>query len=251
MEKEGYMTAKHALQKENQSPKGQSLEVILPLNENHQSYTENSQDCEYKESSDKLLHKHLSSDAAYARSISNNEQENSEIHNLALDSKMDVESCSIKEDVEAASFSGFRWISNFACIIGCYALIDQLVNFYGLFGSILFQIFGVILYIVDVVSDIISGADLISGTEIDYKIFGNEEYENYTKNLCNDLLKHSHPIWGSINMGFAWFPAIISITNLIFHWRFFDKNEVTIHWAKKVSAILFIAMFWPLIGLML
>ena len=251
MEKEGYQTTMHILRDENESQKRKSLDVISCFNENHQTSNENSQDCEYEETSDKLFHKHLSSDSSFDRAISINKQEISETCGISLDSKLAVDGCSTKDDEDAPTFCSLRWCSNFVCIISCFALIEHLVVFYGRFGSISFQVFGVILYIVDVVTDIISGADLISGTEIDYSILGKEGYENYTRNVCNDLLNHSHRMWGSINIGFAWFPAIISITSLVFHWRFITNSEDTIHWTKKVSVILIMGIFWPFIGLML
>ena len=67
MEKDGYQTAKHISQEENESQKRKSLDVISSLNENHQTDKENSQECEYEESTDKMLLKHISSDSSFVR----------------------------------------------------------------------------------------------------------------------------------------------------------------------------------------
>ena len=89
---------------------------------------------------------------------------------------------------------------------------------YGSVGSFLLQISGVILYVVDVVTDIVSGVDLLSGTEINHTIFDKRDNENYTNEVCNHLLDHSHFLWGSINIGFAWFPVLMTVPNWMNQW---------------------------------
>ena len=164
--------------------------------------------------------------------------------------------------VDTTSTKSVCSVSKCACILGCFYLINQFVDSYGSVGSFLFQISGVILYVVDVVTDIVSGVDLLSGTEINHTMFDKGDNENYTRVVCNHLLDHSHPIWGSINIGFAWFPVLMAVPTLFYQWYCnwqlsMVANSTTnseiyqIHWTMKALTVLIVVLFWPLIGLIL
>ena len=137
-----------------------------------------------------------------------------------------------------------------AYALGCFYIVSQFSASYEFIGNLLFRVLGVILYVVDVVTDIVSGVDLISGTEINRTVFAKNDNENYTKDVCNHLLDHSHPIWGSLNIGFAWFPVLMAIPNLIFHWHVYHKRS-PINWSMQLFTLIIMVVFWPLIGLFL
>lgn len=98
-------------------------------------------------------------------------------------------------------------ISRCTCILSCFYFVSRFGNVYGFVGEFLFQIFSQTLYIVDVVTDVYSGTTLIQGIEINKTRFGIGYNENYTINVCEDFINHSHPIWSILNIAFAWIPS--------------------------------------------
>ena len=66
------------------------------------------------------------------------------------------------------------------------------------------------------------------------------------------MLNYSHPLWGSSVIVFAWLPAVTCIPDLILKWRFSNEPDIRkIHWTKKVCVIIFMVVFWPVVGLVL
>ena len=152
---------------------------------------------------------------------------------------------SIKED---PSSSNFRCLSSCACILGCFHLIISCMNFYRFVGKFLYDLLIVMLHIVDAATDIVNSLDLVSGTEINYTMYGEENYENYTRDVCKDLIDYSHPIWGSINLIFVWIPVVTFIPRVISHWKG-SSSEIQV--SKKVFIVCVMVIFWPLIGVIL
>ena len=178
-------------------------------------------------------------------------KENSNIFQDAVSKTNDVES---DEDNiatnEASGIKNFNWLSKCGCILSFLFCINSLINTYGYIGKFFFQMFGNILYVIDVSTDIASGINLISGIKINGTMFGNRNYENYTRNVCQKLLNHSHPVWGSINIALAWLPGLTNLPTIIVHVQVYSKLP-QLHWSKKVIASMIIVAFWPLIGLIL
>ena len=113
----------------------------------------------------------------------------------------------------------FRCFSSCACLSGCFYFIGRCMEYYGFVGGFLLKVSSIVLHAIDVVTDIVSGVDLASGTKIDHTQFGKENYDNYTKDICNDLIVYSHPVWGLVNIGIAWIPVVTFIPRLICHWK--------------------------------
>ena len=178
-------------------------------------------------------------------------KENSNIFQDAVSKTNDVES---DEDNiatnEASGIKNFNWLSKCGCILSFLFCINSLINTYGYIGKFFFQMFGNILYVIDVTTDIASGINLISGIKINETMFGNRNYDNYTRNICKNLLNHSHPVWGSINIALAWLPGLTNLPTIIVHVQVYSKLP-QLHWSKKVIASMIIVAFWPLIGLIL
>ena len=91
---------------------------------------------------------------------------------------------------------------------------------FGMCSFVMFyRIVGWCLYSTDVVTDIYSGANFIAGESIDYSKFGNSNFTNYTRNVCNDFDSYSHPIWGTLGISLAWAPGIALLPPLMMHMR--------------------------------
>ena len=137
-----------------------------------------------------------------------------------------------------------------ACILSCFYFISSFTDNLSSIAGVSFRIFGVVLYIFDVATDMVSGASLISGGEIKDQIFFSENLKNNTNKVCDNFLNHTNILWGSFNIAFAWFPALIPIANLIYHWKIVSKLP-QMHWIKQFATILILFIFWPLFGFML
>ena len=160
------------------------------------------------------------------------------------------------EDLVSKKFGCLR---KCACILSCYLFISHFADI----GKLLFQIFSQVLYIFDVVTDIYSGTILIAGDPINQTMFGNENYDNYTKNVCAHLTDYRHPVWGSINIAIAWIPSFVFLSFLITSkgangnlrkWNFFGRKwkQITIiEKMKRIAIIVVCFIFWPVIGLIL
>ena len=142
-------------------------------------------------------------------------------------------------------------LSKCVCIINCFYFCNKFADI----GKVLFQIFNQALYITDVATDIYSGTTLIDGTEINHTMFGNIQYANYTKLVCTNFLNYSHPIWGSINIAFAWIPAFVFLPRLIYSWgndtKYDKQNLPNAHWVTKLFTILTCCVFWPITGIIM
>ena len=141
-------------------------------------------------------------------------------------------------------------LSRCACILSCFYFISSFTDNLPSIAGFSFRIFGVVLYIFDVATDMVSGASLISGGEIKDQIFFSENLKNNTNKVCDNFLNHTNILWGSFNIAFAWFPALIPIANLIYHWKIVSKLP-QMHWIKQFATILILFIFWPLFGFML
>ena len=141
-------------------------------------------------------------------------------------------------------------LSRCACILSCFYFISSFSDNLSSIAGFSFRIFGVVLYIFDVATDMVSGASLISGGEIKDQIFFSENLKNNTNKVCDNFLNHTNILWGSFNIAFAWFPALIPIANLIYHWKIVSKLP-QMHWIKQFATILILFIFWPLFGFML
>ena len=160
----------------------------------------------------------------------------------------DISSGSMK--IEHSFNSKLCNLSRCAFILSCFYFICHFSDNISSSGRFLFQIFGVVLYIFDVVTDMVSGANLISGAEMKDPSFYVKNLTNYTNKVCDNILDHSNVVWGSINIAFAWFPALIPIANIIYHWKIVSKLP-QMNWIKQCATVLILFIFWPLFGFML
>ena len=160
----------------------------------------------------------------------------------------DISSSSMK--TEQSLNSKLCCLSRCACIISCFYFISSFSDNLSSIAGFSFRIFGIVLYIFDVATDMVSGANLISGGEMNDQIFSVDNSKNNSNEVCDNLLNHSNLVWGSINIAFAWFPALIPIANLIYHWKIVSKLP-QMHWVKQCATVLILLIFWPLFGLML
>ena len=137
-------------------------------------------------------------------------------------------------------------VSNCACVLGIFALIAQLIDTHSAWGSLVFRIFGIFLYIIDVTTDIISGASFISGANIDYSMFGKENFSNYTNDVCQDYSNYSHGILGSLNILYVWVPVFTLLPVLTTCWKW-DGYSC---W-KYIPVLIVLVIFWPIVGIFL
>ena len=115
------------------------------------------------------------------------------------------------------------------------------------------------LYFADVVTDIYSGAVFITGDTMDYTKFENENYTNYTRNVCDNFDSYSHPIWGTVVISLAWVPAIVLLPPLLMHWseqasgKIWKRDDQTSNesWGKTIVITLLLLVIWPLSGIIM
>ena len=151
---------------------------------------------------------------------------------------------------EGSSFENWCCLSKCTCLLTCFYILAQCIRNYANAGKFMFQTFSLVLYIIDVVTYIINGISQTFGTKVNHMMFGNEKYEKYTRYICCDLLNYSHPFRGSIGIVFVWFPVFTLVPQIIAQWKYRPGVRQN-YWLTKLLSILFLILFWPLIGLIL
>ena len=220
---------------------------------------------ENNESNDDTIELHVMDDSIHLRHISNeknlpnltdpivdfNELQHavSDIEKRDLEINTPIVSSDLVKNEDLVS-QKFGCLQKCACILSCYLFISHFADI----GKLLFQIFSQVLYIFDVVTDIYSGTILIAGDPINQTMFGNENYDNYTKNVCAHLTDYRHPVWGSINIAIAWIPSFVFLSFLITSTESIGRKwkQITIiEKMKRIAIIVVCFIFWPVIGLIL
>ena len=88
-------------------------------------------------------------------------------------------------------------------------------------------------YMFDIVSDMVNGADYLTGDPL--PVLGNN------KTACDGALEYSHPIWGGLTLGFTWLPGIIYFISL----GLLDYSEGTLT-LKRALGYALMATVWPI-----
>ena len=117
---------------------------------------------------------------------------------------------------------------------------------WGKFGI---KLFGVGIYVYDVVSDLLNGSSYISGEEVNVDILNNPNHTEYRDEVCDNLVKYSHPVWGSLTVALTWLPSLCLLFVL---WSALHSKPTL----KKKHFMLaclhvFVYLLWPFCGILL
>ena len=88
-----------------------------------------------------------------------------------------------------------------------------------------FRLSGCLLYVADIITDIISGLAFVKGERIDNMKFGNSNFTNYTDEVCDNFDDYSHPIWGYLVIAISWAPVLSFIPRMVSDSQFIIRSK--------------------------
>ena len=117
---------------------------------------------------------------------------------------------------------------------------------WGKFGI---KLFGVGVYMYDVVSDLFNGSSYISGEAVNVDSFHNHNNTEYRNDVCENLVKYSHPIWGILTVALAWLPSLCLFFVL---WSALHSKPTLKRKHLLLGCLhIFVYLLWPFCGIML
>ena len=116
-------------------------------------------------------------------------------------------------------------------------------------GNCGIKLFGVGLYVYDVVSDLLNGSSYICGEEVNIDLLKNPNNTEYRDEVCDNLVKYSHPVWGTLTVSLTWLPSLCLLFVL---WSaLHSKPTLKKNHFKLACLHVFVYLLWPFCGILL